>query len=98
MLQKIEIVWNKLIFEKYNNKVEIDVEKLKKKINEAESKLNTFALWLRALSRMLSSYKTRTSVLTDAGERLYGSNWMKSSKGSAFDHTSSSIFPTIVGA
>jgi len=37
---EIEIVWNKLIFEKYNNKVEIDVEKLKKKINEAESKLN----------------------------------------------------------
>ena len=37
---EIEIVWNKLIFEKYNNKVEIDVEKLKKKISEAESKLN----------------------------------------------------------
>ena len=37
---EIEIVWNKLIFEKYNNKVEIDLEKLKKKINEAESKLN----------------------------------------------------------
>ena len=36
--------------------------------------------------------------MTDAGERLYGSNWMKSSKGSAFDHTSSSIFPSIVGA
>ena len=37
---EIEIVWNKLIFEKYNNKVEIDVEKLKKKLNKAESKLN----------------------------------------------------------
>jgi len=37
---EIEIVWKKQIYEKYNNKVEIDLEKLKKKINEAESKLN----------------------------------------------------------
>ena len=29
---EIEVVWNQLIFKKYNNQVEIDIEKIKKKL------------------------------------------------------------------
>ena len=37
---EIEAIWNTLIFQKYKDQVEIDVEKLKKKLNEEKSKLN----------------------------------------------------------
>ena len=37
---EIEATWNTLIFQKYKDQVEIDVEKLKKKLNEEKSKLN----------------------------------------------------------
>ena len=57
---EIEIVWNKLIFEKYNNKVEIDVEKLKKKISEAESKLNKQEEFL--LSEIVVSAKNKDEL------------------------------------
>ena len=31
---EIEVVWNKLIFKKHNNQVEIDIEEIKKKLNK----------------------------------------------------------------
>ena len=31
---EIELVWNQLIFKKYNNQVKIDIEKIKKKLNK----------------------------------------------------------------
>ncbi len=37
---EIEATWNSLIFQKYKDQVEIDVEKLKKKLNKEKSKLN----------------------------------------------------------
>ena len=37
---EIEATWNSLIFQKYKDQVEIDIEKLKKKLNEEKSKLN----------------------------------------------------------
>ena len=37
---EIEATWNTLIFQKYKDQVEIDVEKLKKKLNKEKSKLN----------------------------------------------------------
>ena len=37
---EIEATWNSLIFQKYKDQVEIDTEKLKKKLNEEKSKLN----------------------------------------------------------
>ena len=37
---EIEATWNSLIFQKYKDQVEIDTEKLKKKLNEEKSKLS----------------------------------------------------------
>tara|TARA_B100001250_G_scaffold394486_1_gene398391 strand:+ start:162 stop:1109 length:948 start_codon:yes stop_codon:yes gene_type:complete len=37
---EIEASWNLLIFQKYNEQVNVDVEKIKKKLNEEKSKLN----------------------------------------------------------
>ena len=43
---EIEATWNKLIFEKYQNQVEVDINKIKKKLKEQESKLNKQEIFL----------------------------------------------------
>ena len=37
---EIETTWNLLIYEKYKDQVEVDVNKIKKKLKEEESRLN----------------------------------------------------------
>jgi len=37
---EIEATWNKLIFDKYKNQVEVDIKKIKKKLKKEESRLN----------------------------------------------------------
>tara|TARA_B100001250_G_scaffold108150_1_gene91270 strand:+ start:132 stop:1022 length:891 start_codon:yes stop_codon:yes gene_type:complete len=57
---EIEATWNTLIFQKYKNQVEIDVEKLKKKLNKEKSKLNKQEEFL--LSEILFNAQNKTEL------------------------------------
>ena len=50
---EIEVVWNRLIFEKYKNQVEIDIEKIKKKLKNEEFRSRKQEIFL--LSEILFS-------------------------------------------
>ena len=54
---EIETTWNTLIFQKYKEQVSIDVEKLKKKLNEEKSKLNKQEVFL--LSEILFNAESK---------------------------------------
>ena len=41
---EIEIVWNELIYTKYKDQLNIDLEKIKNKINKKDTKVNTYQL------------------------------------------------------
>ena len=41
---EIEIVWNELIYTKYKDQLNIDLEKIKNKINKKNTKVNTYQL------------------------------------------------------
>ena len=55
-----EIIWNKLIYEKYNNQVEINIEKLKKKLKEEEFKLDKQEIFL--LSEIVLSAENKEQL------------------------------------
>ena len=57
---EIEIVWNKLIFEKYKDQVEIDVEKINKKLKESELKLKKQEVFL--LSEILYNAENKEEL------------------------------------
>ena len=57
---EIEATWNTLIFEKYRNQVEVDVEKIKKKLKKEESKLNKQEIFL--LSEILFSAENKEKL------------------------------------
>ena len=54
---EIETTWNSLIFQKYKEQVNIDVEKLEKKLNEEKSKLNKQEVFL--LSEILFNAESK---------------------------------------
>ena len=41
---EIEIVWNEFIYTKYNDQINVDLEKIKKKIKKKNTKVNTYQL------------------------------------------------------
>ena len=57
---EIEVVWNKLIYSKYKNQVEIDTEKIKKKLKEEELKLKNQEVFL--LSEILFNAKNKKEL------------------------------------
>ena len=57
---EIEIVWNKLIFEKYKDQVEVDIEKIKKKLKEEEFKFKNQEIFL--LSEILFNAKNKEEL------------------------------------
>ena len=57
---EIEIIWNKVIFSKYKDQVEIDKEKIKKKLKEEELKLNKQEVFL--LSEILFHAKNKKEL------------------------------------
>ena len=56
----IEATWNKLIFEKYKNQVEVDINKIKKKLKKEESRLNKQEIFL--LSEILFSAENKEKL------------------------------------
>ena len=56
----IETTWNKLIFEKYKNQVEVDIKKIKKKLKKEESRLNKQEIFL--LSEILFSAENKEKL------------------------------------
>ena len=57
---EIEATWNKLIFEKYQNQVEVDIKKIKKKLKKEESRLNKQEIFL--LSEILFSAENKEKL------------------------------------
>ena len=57
---EIEILWNKLIYSKYKNQVEIDTEKIKKKLKKEELKLKNKEVFL--LSEILFNAKNKEEL------------------------------------
>ena len=57
---EIEVVWNKLIYSKYRDQVEIDTEKIKKKLKEEELKLKKQEVFL--LSEILFYAKSKKEL------------------------------------
>ncbi len=57
---EIEVIWNSLIFKKYKGQVNIDVEKLKKKLNKEKSKLNKQEVFL--LSEILFNAENKEKL------------------------------------
>ena len=57
---EIEVVWNKLIYSKYKNQVEVDTEKIKKKLKEEALKLKNQEVFL--LSEILFSAKNKEEL------------------------------------
>ena len=57
---EIEATWNSLIFKKYNQQVNIDVKKLKKKLNEEKSTLNKQEVFL--LSEILFNAESKEKL------------------------------------
>ena len=57
---EIEATWNKLIFEKYKNQVEVDIKKIKKKLKKEESRLNKQEIFL--LSEILFSAENKEKL------------------------------------
>ena len=57
---EIEIVWNKVIFEKYKDQVEIDIDKIKKKLKESELKLKKQEVFL--LSEILYNAENKEEL------------------------------------
>ena len=56
----IEATWNKLIFEKYKNQVEVDIKKIKKKLKKEESSLNKQVIFL--LSEILFNAENKEKL------------------------------------
>ena len=57
---EIEVLWNKLIYSKYKNQVEIDTEKIKKKLKKEELKLKNKEVFL--LSEILFNAKNKEEL------------------------------------
>jgi len=57
---EIEASWNKLIFEKYKNQVEVDINKIKKKLKKEESRLNKQEIFL--LSEILFNAENKEKL------------------------------------
>ena len=57
---EIEVLWNKLIYSKYRDQVEIDIEKIKKKLKEEELKLKKQEIFL--LSEILFYAKSKKEL------------------------------------
>jgi peptidyl-prolyl cis-trans isomerase SurA len=57
---EIEVLWNRLIYSKYKNQVEIDTEKIKKKLKEEELKLKNKEVFL--LSEILFNAKNKEEL------------------------------------
>jgi len=57
---EIELLWNKLIYSKYRNQVEIDTEKIKKRLKEEELKLEKKEVFL--LSEILFYAKSKKEL------------------------------------
>ncbi len=57
---EIEVIWNSLIFKKYKEQVNIDTEKLKKKLNEEKSKLSKQEVFL--LSEILFNAENKKAL------------------------------------
>jgi len=57
---EIEIIWNKLIFKKYDNQVEIDIEVMKKKLNKEQAGSNKQEIFL--LSEILFSAESKEKL------------------------------------
>ena len=57
---EIEAVWNSLIYKKYKEQVDVDVENLKKKLNEEKNKLNKQELFL--LSEILFNAENKEKL------------------------------------
>ena len=57
---EIEVIWNSLIFKKYREQVNIDTEKLKKKLNKEKSKLNKQEVFL--LSEILFNAENKKKL------------------------------------
>ena len=57
---EIEATWNKLIFEKYKNQVQVNIKKIKKKLKKEESRLNKQEIFL--LSEILFSAENKEKL------------------------------------
>ena len=57
---EIETTWNSLVFQKYNEQLNVDVEKLKKKLNEEKSVLNKQEVFL--LSEILFTAENKEKL------------------------------------
>ncbi len=57
---EIETTWNTLIFEKYRNQVEVDIEEIKKKLKKEESRLNKQEIFL--LSEILFNAENKEKL------------------------------------
>ena len=57
---EIEASWNTLIFEKYKNQVEVDINKIKKKLKKEESRLNKQEIFL--LSEILFNAENKKKL------------------------------------
>ena len=57
---EIETTWNSLVFQKYNEQLNVDVEKLKKKLNEEKSVLNRQEVFL--LSEILFTAENKEKL------------------------------------
>ena len=57
---EVETTWNSLVFQKYNKQLNIDVEKLKKKLNEEKSVLNSQEVFL--LSEILFTAENKEKL------------------------------------
>ena len=57
---EIEATWNRLIFKKYKNQVEVDTKKIKKKLKKEESRLNKQEIFL--LSEILFNAENKEKL------------------------------------